>query len=340
MLRGLLVVVLLTIPVAAQSAGPPVPPDAKLETVFDGGRVLTEGVAVAPDGMVYFSDITFSHVSKDSKGAIEAGHIWKYDPKTGKTAIFRSPSGMSNGIKFDADGNMIVAEGADFGGRRVVRTDMKTGKSWIIASMFEGRPLNSPNDVTIDEKGRIYFSDPRYLGHEPLDQPIQAVYRIDTDGSLHRIITDAGKPNGVCVSPDQKTLYVITNDNGSTGIGRLPPTAPLAKGKMALLAYDLAPDGSAKFRKMLVDYAPQDGPDGMVADVEGNLWVAVRDETRPGIYVYSPEGKELGYIKTEIPTNVGFGRGAESKTLYITAGKSLYRIRVNKEGYQLPPRKS
>jgi gluconolactonase len=315
---------------------PIVPADAKLEKLFDGGVVLTEGVAIAPDGMVYFSDITFSHVSKDKKGAIEAGHIWKYDPKTGKTTIFRSPSGMSNGIKFDAEGNMIVAEGADFGGRRVTRTDMKTGKSYIIAGLFEGKPFNSPNDITIDEKGRIYFSDPRYLGHEPIEQAVQAVYRIDTDGSIHRIITDAGKPNGVCVSPDQKTLYVVSNDNGTTGIGRVPDKTPLLKGRMALLAYDLAADGTAKFRKVLVNYAPQDGPDGLVVDVEGNVYVAVRDETRPGICVYTPDGKELAYIKTEIPTNVGFGRGAESKTLYITAGKSLYRIRLSKDGYQLP----
>ena len=231
---------------------------------------------------------------------------------------------------------MIVAEGADYGGRRVTRTDMKIGKSYIIAALFEGRPFNSPNDITIDEKGRIYFSDPRYLGHEPIEQPVQAVYRIDPDGSIHRVITDAGKPNGVCISPDQKTLYVVSNDNGSWGIGRLPKDAPLHKGRMALLAYDVATDGSAKFRKVLVDYAPQDGPDGLVADVEGNLYVAVRDETRPGIYVYSPQGKELAYIKTEVPTNVCFGRGAESRTLYITAGHSLYRIGLSKEGYQLP----
>jgi gluconolactonase len=313
-----------------------VPEGAKLEKIFDGGVVLTEGVAVAPDNMVYFSDITFSHVAKDKKGVIEAGHIWKYNPKTGKTTIFRSPSGMSNGIKFDAAGNMIVAEGADYGGRRVIRTDMKTGKSYIIAAMFEGRPFNSPNDITIDEKGRIYFSDPRYLGHEPIDQPVQAVYRIDPDGTIHRIITDAGKPNGVCVSPDQKTIYVVSNDNGTTGLDRIPKDTPVLKGRMALLAYDLSPKGTAKFRKVLVDYAPQDGPDGLVCDAEGNIYVAVRDETRPGIYVYSSSGKELAYIKTEIPTNVGFGRGPEGKTLYITAGKSLYRIRVNKEGYQLP----
>ena len=244
---------------------------------------------------------------------------------------------MSNGIKFDASGNMIVAEGADYGGRRVIRTDMETGKSYIIAGLYEGRPFNAPNDITIDEKGRIYFSDPRYLGHEPVDQPVMAVYRIDPDGSIHRIITDAGKPNGVAISPDQKSLYVVSNDNGSTGLDRVPENTPVHKGRMALMAYDLADDGSASFRKILVDYAPQDGPDGLVMDVDGNLYVAIRDVTRPGIVVYTPEGSELAYIKTELPTNVGFGRGDESKTLYITAGKSLYRIRLNKAGYQLPP---
>ena len=140
-------------------------------------------------------------------------------------------------------------------------------------------------------------------------------------------------------SPDQRTLYVVSNDNGATGFDRLPEDATTHKGRMALLAYDLAADGTAQFREVLVDYYPQDGPDGLVVDVEGNLYVAVRDETRPGIYVYSPAGKELAYIQTEIPTNVGFGRGAERKTLYVTAGHSLYRIRLNKAGYELPPPK-
>jgi gluconolactonase len=323
---------------------PVVSPDAKVELLFDGGLTLTEGVAVAPDGMVYFSDITFTHVSRQAGKPVEAGHIWKYDPKSGKTTIFRSPSGMSNGLKFDAYGNLLAAEGADHGSRRVTATDMKSGKSYIIAGLFEGKPFNSPNDITIDEKGRIYFSDPRYLGHEPIDQPVMAVYRIDPDGNVHRIITDAGKPNGVAVSPDQKTLYVVSNDNGTSGIGRLRSEAnkvlePTLKGRMALLAYDLADDGSAKFRKVLVDYSPQDGPDGLVCDKDGNMWVAVRAENRPGIACYAPDGKELGFIKTEMPTNVGFARGEDAKTLYITAGKSLYRIKVNKEGYHLPAKK-
>lgn len=334
--------------VSSVSAAEPVfPKDVAPELLFKS-NVLTEGVSVAPDGMVYFSEITFSSKATDDKGAIEAGHIWKFDPKTKKTTIFRSPSGMSNGIKFDAQGNMLVAEGADYGGRRVTRTDMKTGKSYIIAAMYDGRPFNAPNDITIDEQGRIYFSDPRYLGWEPLDQPVQGVYRIDTDGSIHRIITDAGKPNGVAVSPDQKTLYVVSNDNGSTGFDRLGKpdpkqadkvTAPQRKGYMALMAYDLAADGTAKFRKTLVDYAPQDGPDGLVMDKDGNLYVAVRAEDRPGICVYDAEGKELAYLKTEVPTNVGFGRGADSKLLYITAGASLFRVKTNRDGYHLPVKK-
>ncbi len=350
MLRCLSVLCLVLAAAPAEAQNPVVPANAKPELVFDGGAVLTEGVVSAPDGMIYFSDITFTHANKEKGLPLEAGHIWKYNPKTGKTSIFRSPSGMSNGIKFDAEGNMIVAEGADFGGRRVIKTDMKTGKSYIIAGLFEGKPFNSPNDITIDEKGRIYFSDPRYVGHEPIEQPVQAVYRIDPPSpplekggmggyTIHRIITDAGKCNGVLVSPDQKTMYVVSNENGSFGIGRIPKEAPLRKGLMALLAYDLASDGTAKFRKVFVDYAPQDGPDGLVCDVEGNLYVATRDETRPGITVYNPDGKEIAYIKTEMPTNVGFGRGADANLLYITAGHSLYRIRLNKAGYQLPAKK-
>ena len=308
-------------------------PGTELELLFDGG-FFTESPAVAPDGSVYFSDITFTITS-----GMQAGHIWKYDPNTGETVVFRSPSGMSNGIKFDAEGRLVVAEGADFGGRKVTRTDMQTGKSEIIAGLYDGLPFNAPNDITIDEKGRIYFSDPRYLGHEPIYQAVMGVYRIDTDGSIHRVITDAGKPNGVVISPDQKSLYVVCHDNGTLKNSALPPNMRPHKGRMALLAYDLNDKENPKFREELVNYAPEDGPDGLTVDVEGNLYVAVRDETRPGIYVYSPTGGERAYIPTEsLPTNVGFGRGKEAQTLYVTAGGSLYRIKVMKKGYQLPPR--
>jgi gluconolactonase len=306
-------------------------PGAKLEKLYTGGH-LTEGAAVAPDGTVFFSDITFT-----TETNMQAGHILRFEPRTNRTVVYRSPSGMSNGIKFDARGQMIVAEGADFGGRRITRTDLATGKSVIVAAQFEGRHFNSPNDIAIDLQGRIYFSDPRYLGHEPMEQPVMGVYRIDPDGKVHRIITDAGKPNGVAVSPDQRTLYVVTNDDGLLGFDQLPKGAPARKGRMELSAYDLKPDGTATFRKTLVNYTPEDGPDGLVCDTEGNVYAAVRNEKRFGINVYSPDGKELAYLPTpERPTNVGFGRGAEATTLYITAGGSLYRIKTLKPGYQLP----
>lgn len=111
---------------------------------YEGGH-LTEGVAVAPDGTVFFSDITFT-----TETGMQAGHILRYDPKSDKTVVYRSPSGMSNGLKFDAQGRMVAAEGADHGGRRITRTDLVTGKSVILAGLFEGKPFNSPNDIAID----------------------------------------------------------------------------------------------------------------------------------------------------------------------------------------------
>ena len=312
------------------------PAGAKLDRVFDGGCTLTEGVATSPDGMVYFSDITFTQRCKDSSGKFaQAGNIWKYDPKSKQAAIFRSPSGMSNGMKFDAQGNLIVAEGADFGGRRLTKTDMKSGKSYILTGLYNGQPYNALNDLTIDENGRIYFTDPRYLGWEPMNQPVQGVYRLDPDGKVTRLITDAGKPNGIQVSPDQKTLYVLAHDNG--GHDFLEKSETTEKGLMACLAYTLGPDGTVSNRKLLINWLPNDGGDGMTVDEDGNLYIAVRSEAAPGVYVYSPDGKQLAYVSTgkELPTNVAFGYGNDANLLYLTSGKSLYTIRMAKKGYHL-----
>lgn len=316
------------------------PRGAKLELIWDEGCTLTEGVAAGHDGMIYFSDITFTGPCKDPSGLyLQAGNIWKLNPKTGEVTIFRSPSGMSNGLKFDADGNMIAALGADYGGRMLIKTDMKTGKSYILSGLYEGKPYNALNDITIDEKGRIYFSDPRYAGHEPIYQPGYAVYRLDPDGKVTRIVTDAGKNNGVLVSPDQKTLYVVSNDNGWFDFIRLDKGEKTHNAAHVLWAYDLNEDGSATNRRELINFYPYSGPDGMIADVDGNLYLALRRENRPGIGVYTADGKkELAFISTgkELPTNVGFGRGRDSNLLYVTSGKSLYKIRMKKNGYQLP----
>ena len=159
---------------------------------------------------------------------------------------------------------------------------------------------------------------------------------------MYRVVIDCGKCNGVLVSPDQRTLYVIGNDNGWFDLQTTQEGAKPLQGAHQLQAYDLSPNGEASNRRVLIDYTRQDkpcsGPDGMVADSEGNIWLASRCECRPGIQVLSPTGNELAYISTgkELPTNVGFGRGADANLLYVTSGKSLYKIRVGKKGYQLP----
>ena len=334
------VALLASIPFLASAADPIFPNEAKIEKLFTGFGE-TEGVTSAPGGMIYFSDITLSRIVRDDKGVMQGGHIWKFDPVTGKTTLFRSPSNKSNGLEFDARGDLIACEGADFGGRRISRTEMKTGLCYILTAQFGGRPYNAPNDLGIDAKGRIYFTDPKYVGPEAAEQPVMGVYRIDPDGRVTRIITDAGKPNGILVAPDQRTLYVVCNDNGAEGVDALLDAAhkppPLRKGTMALLAYDLAADGSATFRKVLVDYAPEAGPDGLTCDADGNLFVACRSEQHPGVTVYSPDGAQLAYLKVEPPpTNVAFGRGADGKTLYITTGSDLVRIKTTRTGYHLP----
>ena len=320
-----------------------VPNGARLERIFDGGCMLTEGVAAGHDGIIYFSDITFTAFCKDPSGKFrQAGNIWKHDPKTGETTIFRSPSGMSNGLKFDRDGNMIAALGADYGGRMLIKTDMKTGKSYILAGLYDGRPFNALNDVTIDQRGRMYFTDPRYLGHEGIYQDGYAAYRLDPDGTVTRVAANCGKCNGILISPDQKTMYIVSNDNGWFEFQNLKKGEAPVQNAHLLQAYDVDADGNLSNRRVVIDYGklekPCSGPDGILADARGNIWLASRCEHRPGIQVITPEGKELAYISTgtELPTNLGFGRGADSNLLYVTSGKSLYKIRVGVQGYQLP----
>lgn len=314
---------------AARAQQPAVPSAPNVEKVFAGGFFL-EGPAASPDGTIYFSDITNPPAS-----GWQLGHIWRFDPRTGKTSIFRSPSGQSNGLDFDAQGRLVAVEGANAGGRRVTRTDMATGRTIALALNFNGRAFNSPNDVVIDALGRIWFTDPRYSGPETIEQPVMGVYRIDTDGTVKLAIANGGKPNGIAISPDQRTLYVASSDNGSQG--PLPAGVAPRPGIRAVLAYDVAEDGSVHYRKPLVEWN-DGGPDGIAVDVAGNVWVALARAGQQGICAYSPDGRELGCIPIpEVPSNVTFGRGEERSTLYITARTGLYRVRVGRDGWQLSP---
>lgn len=320
------VAALLAAPLAAQR--PVVPAEPKVEKVFDGGFFL-EGPAAAPDGSIYFSDITNPPAS-----GLQLGHIWRFDPATRRTTIFRSPSGQSNGLEFDAQGRLVAVEGANAGGRRVTRTDMATGRATALALSFNGRAFNSPNDLTIDERGRIWFTDPRYSGPETIEQSVMGVYRIDPDGTVALAIANAGKPNGIVMSPDQRTLYVASNDNGAQG--PVPAGTVLRPGLRAVLAYDVAEDGAVKLRGTLVEWSDA-GPDGIAVDVDGNVWVAVGGAQRAAVCAYAPDGHEHGCIPVpEVPSNVAFGRGTERSTLYVTARTGLYRVAVGRAGYALP----
>lgn len=313
---------------SAEPAPPPadgseiVPPGAKLERLWNKGE-FTEGVAVGPDGAIYFSDIP--HDPKPGK-------VVKYDPRTRESKYYCVDSGKSNGLMFDRHGRLIAACGANFG-KQALCEILPNGQVKVLVEKYRGKKFNSPNDLVIHPNGSIYFSDPRYVGPEPLELDQMSVYRYDPDGSLHRVTTEQEieKPNGVILSPDGKTLYVAETNNGTTNI---EPGKEAAPGRMTLNAFPIRDDGSLGPKRVLVDFGKELGIDGMTVDKRGNIYAAVRSPKRHGIIVYDPEGKERAYIPTEeLPTNCCFGRGDDGKTLYITAGTGLYRIRLNIEGH-------
>jgi hypothetical protein len=205
-------------------------PGTTLETLFVDG-FYTEGPAVGPDGRIYFCDITPTFLSN-----MAAGNIWAYNPTDGSTTLIRSPSGMASGIQFDAAGRMVIAGGADFGCRSIIRTDLKTGRSHILAGLYTGKHFNSPNDLVIDRNGRIYFTDPRYFGHEPIEQPVFGVYRIDPDGSVHLLLADCptyqSETRGRCASLRMtwiRVSHAISGHLWITAQRRAPTGLPLIR---------------------------------------------------------------------------------------------------------------
>lgn len=300
-----------------------VPAGEKLETLWEEGG-FTEGAAAGPDGAIYFSDFAQPFDARPAR-------IMKFDPKTSQTSVYCADSKMANGLMFDRQGHLIACCASPLGGKRALVEIKSDGSVKTLVGRYQGKRFNSPNDIVIDAHGRIYFSDPKYVGPEKMELDSMDVYRLDPDGSLHRVTTDITKPNGVMLSPDGKTLYVAETDNGTAEADRVTDAK---QGRMTLNAFPVRDDGSLGKKKVIVDFGKELGIDGMTVDRRGNIYAAVRSASRFGIVVFNPDGKERAYIQTPaLPTNCCFGTGSQAKTLYITAGDGLYRITLNIPGH-------
>jgi gluconolactonase len=294
-----------------------VPADARLERLWAEGE-FTEGPALAPDGSILFSDIGTT--------------IFRFDTKSGQTAAFRKPSGRSNGLKFNQNGELIACEGANTGGgRRISITSgiegAKDGTVKTLAGNYDGKRFNSPNDLAIGSKGQVYFTDPRYVGDDPRDLDFETVFLVGTDGSVKIATRDIQKPNGIILTPDDKTVYVSDNN---------------PQGNRHFTRFAVNADGTLGKKTVLFDFGTGRGIDGMTLDQDGNIYATAGTGDKAGIYVFSAEGKHLAFIPTPgDPTNCCFGGGAEIGTLYITSANSkeqgtkfgLYRIKLNAKGF-------
>lgn len=285
---------------------------------------FTEGPACAADGTVYFSDIANNRIMR---------HV-QSEPFF---SVFRQPSGRSNGLLFDPQGRLLACEGNEFGpndgNRRITRTDLKTGQVEVLTDRFDGKRYNSPNDIAVRSNGQIFFTDPCYGDRSTMELDHDSVYRIDPNGKVTRLLTqpEIQRPNGIALSPDQKTLYLVDS-------------CPVAGGHRKIWAFDLAENGSVSRPRVLWDFAPGRGGDGMCVDSQGRLFIAAgifrprheneTTEVPPGIHIFTPDGKSLGRIPIpeDVITNCTFG-GPDLKTLYITAGKTLFQIRVDVPGW-------
>ncbi len=275
-------------------------------------------------------------------GVLTSGHAGIHRlARDGKTSVHREKAG-TNGLLFDRQGRLAACEPVQ---RRVTRTD-RDGKLTVLTDSFGGKKYNQPNDLTIDSKNRVYFSDPRYGPRDDMQQrdadgkTIEGVYRIDPDGSVHRVIgREVERANGVLVSADDKYLFVADNSNGVGGARKL-------------WRFDLNGDGTvnAKTQKLLHDWGTGRGPDGIKQDAKGRLYVAgglnrpnppaePATDVKGGIYVIDPtDGKRLAFlpVPTDEVTNCAFG-GDDLRTLYVTGGGTLYSIRTTTPGRVLWP---
>lgn len=268
-------------------------PEAKFEVVWGQGE-FTEGPALGSDGLMYFSDI--------------GNRIYRFDSKTKQTEVYRDPSGRSNGLIFDSDGRLYAAEGANSGGQRRITVTDDDGKVRVLADKYEGKRFNSPNDIAVDRKGNVYFTDPRYLGEEPRELDFEGVFIVSPKGEVRVATREAKKPNGIVLSPDGGSCYVSENN---------------PDGKRELLKFKVQPDGTLADKQSLHDFGTGRGIDGMTVDAVGNIYATAGTGEKAGIWVFDPAGQLLAWFATPgDPTNCEFGGGEEKNVLYVTTALS------------------
>jgi gluconolactonase len=285
-------------------------PNAPLEKLADGFRWL--------EGPVWFADLRcllFSDIPND--------RIMRWTA-SGGVSVFREPSRFANGHTRDREGRLI---GCLHGGRAVVRTG-HDGTVTTLADRYQGKRLNSPNDVVVKSDGSIWFSDPPYGiqtdyegGRRESELPAN-LYRLDpANGSLHVACGDIAGPNGLCFSPDEKRLYVT-----DTGI-QFDPDSP-----RCILAFDVAEDGKTLSDPRDFHSVSPGHADGIRCDEDGNVWAAAGD----GVHCIARDGTLLGKIKVPATvSNFCFGDRHYSR-LFLCASQALYAIWVNRRGAQRP----
>ena len=264
------------------------------------------------------------------------GNINRRSPAGDQSVWFRDAG--SNGLRFDKQGDLVICQSTQ---RRLVQR-RQDGSLRVLADNYQNMKFNTPNDVAIDAQGRIYFTDPRYGDRSSIEmrddsgRQVEGVYRVDPDGRIARIIThEVDRPNGIAITADNRFLFVADNNNNSIG------------GARKLWRFNLSPDGSidAATQTLIHDWGSTRGPDGLKLDTSGRIYVAAglnrpnlpyetADPPTAGIYVFSPEGELLEFvaIPRDETTNCAFG-SEDGKTLFVTAGGSLWSIRTTTPGH-------
>ena len=280
---------------------PGIGPAGKVEKLHTGFK-FTEGPAADRAGNVYFSDIPNQRIHKVDLN--------------GKLSVFREMTGNANGLMVNAKGEIVACEMAK---GRVVAFSPDGKEERVIADKYNGKRFNAPNDLVLDSAGGLYFTDPGFGAPKPPPQEKTCVYYVAADGTVTRLIDDLPNPNGVILSPDEKTLYVIPS--GQAEMMSYPVQSPGKIGKGKVFCTLTQPEG----RKGT-------GGDGLTVDTRGNLYIT----SQLGLQVFDPSGKRLGILRfPEQPANATFG-GKDMKTLFVTARTSLYTVRMEATGHRFP----